>query len=86
MEYRCQVVIVADGASSAIARALNPQHRPRKQMAFAVGAYVDSNVDLEPAIEIDFMEETLPGYAQFFPTSQRHANIGTGIRSDFYQE
>lgn len=86
MSYHAKVVIVADGASSVIARALNPQRRSDRYTAVAIRAYVETNVDLEAAIEIDFMEETLPGYAWFFPTAKRRANIGMGIRADFYKK
>jgi geranylgeranyl reductase family protein len=84
--YYGKVVIVADGASSVIARALNPKHRGDKHTAVAIRAYVETNCELEPAIEIDFMEETLPGYAWFFPTAKHRANIGMGIRADFYKK
>ncbi len=85
VQYRAQAVIAADGATSAIARALNGERRESKYVAVALRGYVETTADLDPAIEIDFMPETLPGYAWFFPVEQRRANIGMGIRSDFYK-
>ncbi|GAB4515054.1 MAG: geranylgeranyl reductase family protein [Anaerolineae bacterium] len=82
--YRSAVVVVADGATSALARALRPEKRDPRCIAVAIRGYVETDVDLNPEIEIDFMPETLPGYAWFFPTDKRRANIGMGIRSDFY--
>lgn len=86
VNYRAPVLIVADGATSAIARILSPERHDRKHIAVAIRGYVETTADLDPAIEIEFMEETLPGYAWFFPTSKRRANIGMGIRSDFYTQ
>ncbi|MBK9747555.1 MAG: geranylgeranyl reductase family protein [Chloroflexi bacterium] len=85
VRYSAQTVIAADGATSALARALHGERRESKYVAVAVRAYVETTADLDPAIEIDFMPETLPGYAWFFPVDQRRANIGMGIRSDFYK-
>jgi geranylgeranyl reductase family protein len=83
--YQAQTVIAADGATSTIARALNGERRESKYVAVALRAYVETTADLDPAIEIDFIPETLPGYAWFFPAERRRANIGMGIRSDFYR-
>jgi geranylgeranyl reductase family protein len=84
--YRSAVVVVADGATSALARALRTEKRDARCIAVAIRGYVETDVDLDPYIEIDFMPETLPGYAWFFPTEKRRANIGMGIRSDFYRQ
>jgi geranylgeranyl reductase family protein len=86
VRYGAKIVIVADGATSAVARTLNRQRRQPQSVAVAIRGYIETLVDLDPAIHIEFMSETLPGYAWLFPTGKRQANIGMGIRSDFYKK
>jgi geranylgeranyl reductase family protein len=82
--YRAKMVIAADGATSAVARAFNSHPKNKKLMAVSIRGYIETDVDLGEAIEIDFLKETLPGYAWLFPTGKRSANIGLGMRADFY--
>ncbi|SRR5260221_3152438 len=85
VEYHSKVVIAADGATSTIARDLNPVQRSDKDTAIALRGYVESDVDLDPTIDLVFLSEVQPGYAWFFPMNKRLANIGVGIRTDMYK-
>jgi geranylgeranyl reductase family protein len=85
INYRANIVIAADGATSVVARAFNDQPKNKKQLAVSIRGYIETDVDLDEAIEIDFLQETQPGYAWFFPTGKRSANIGLGIRADYYE-
>ena len=79
------VVIAADGATSVIARALDGKQKREDQWAVALRGYVDTEVNLEQTIELAFLDHLQPGYAWFFPMASRRANVGVGIRSDFYK-
>jgi geranylgeranyl reductase family protein len=81
-----RIVIAADGATSAVARALK-QPRPRgADLAVGLRGYVRTAADLDPAIELSFLEKYHPGYAWFLPVSRRLANVGIGLRADYYRK
>ena len=84
--YRSKVVIAADGATSTIARGLNVPFRADKDKAVALRGYIETDIDLEPIVDFSFFEAIQPGYAWFFPTGKRQANIGVGMRADFYKK
>src|SRR5579859_441272 len=84
--FRSRVVIAADGATSVIARALGGAARPDEARAVALRGYVESDVDLEPTMDLVFLRDIQPGYAWFFPMSKRRANIGVGMRADTYRQ
>jgi flavin-dependent dehydrogenase len=42
-------------------------------------------VALEGIIELAFLDHLQPGYAWFFPIAPNRANVGVGMRSDFYK-
>lgn len=85
VQYRSSVVIGADGATSAIARGLGSQTRQDDRWAVAIRGYVETETVLDCAIELAFLDHLQPGYAWFFPTAQHRANVGVGMRTDFYQ-
>lgn len=86
IELRSKVVIAADGATSVIARALKSHLEREDRWAVALRAYIETDVDLDRTIEFEFLDKIQPGYAWFFPMSKRYANIGVGMRSDFYKK
>ena len=86
IEYRAKAVIAADGATSALSRALITTPRPDKHKAIAVRGYVATDAELSPTVELNFLGSFQPGYAWFFPMSRHYANIGVGIRSDYYKK
>lgn len=79
------VVIAADGATSAMARALCRDQRRDHEWAVALRAYVNTDTLLDDAIELAFLDAIQPGYAWFFPVANHRANVGVGMRSDFYR-
>jgi menaquinone-9 beta-reductase len=86
VEYRSNVVIAADGATSVLARTLSKNKRPEHTSAVALRGYVETDIELEPTIDLVFLDEVQPGYAWFFPMGKRLANIGVGVRSDVYKQ
>lgn len=83
-----RLVVGADGATSAIARALRPpaeRHADRHQ-AVAIRAYLTAFNALPHEIEFFFYKEILPGYAWIFPTSDHSANVGLGMRLDVFRQ
>lgn len=85
VELRSKMVIAADGATSVIARALSGVQRSESQQAVALRGYLKTDIDLDPTIEFIFSANILPGYAWFFPMGKRIANVGIGMRADFYK-
>jgi menaquinone-9 beta-reductase len=85
IQMRSKIVIGADGATSAIARGLDRLPRRDDQWAVALRGYVETETELENTIELAFLDHLQPGYAWFFPMSGRRANVGVGMRSDFYK-
>jgi flavin-dependent dehydrogenase len=52
----------------------------------ALRAYIDSDADLGRGIDFVFLDKIQPGYAWLFPISERRANVGVGMRSDFFKK
>jgi geranylgeranyl reductase family protein len=86
LEFRAKVVIGADGATSAIARALGSYDERDDKWAVALRGYVETVSDLNGTIEFAFLDKIQPGYAWLFPVGRRLANVGVGMRSDFYKK
>jgi geranylgeranyl reductase family protein len=84
--YRARLVIGADGATSVIARGLGVPARAERDRGVSLRGYVETEVDLEPIIELAFLRDLQPGYAWLFPISKRKANIGIGMRADVYRK
>jgi len=85
VEVEARVVIGADGASSLVARALGWPQPAHAHRGVAIRGYAASRGLCEPAAELFFLPDVLPGYAWFFPADERTVNIGVGIRTDFYR-
>ncbi|MBX3082444.1 MAG: geranylgeranyl reductase family protein [Anaerolineae bacterium] len=85
-EFRAPVVIGADGAASVVARDLNSRQPREDRWAVALRAYIDTEADLDRTIDFVFLDKIQPGYAWLFPIAKRRANIGVGMRSDFYKK
>jgi geranylgeranyl reductase family protein len=75
-----RVVIGADGASSAVRRALGIPVNPPQALAIAVRAYADApKADVPPEQYIEMTDEGWPAYAWSFPIGDGRANIGFGM-------
>ena len=86
-QFKADVVIGADGVTSAIARALRPksERHSDKHRAVALRAYIDDLETLPHEIEFYLYRKILPGYAWIFPTGDQQANIGLGMRLDHFR-
>jgi geranylgeranyl reductase family protein len=84
-EIRARAVIAADGATSAIARALSERKAPPHHRCVAIRAYADG-FDVEPdTVEFYFDRRFVPGYAWVFPVAARCANVGVIMRADRFK-
>jgi digeranylgeranylglycerophospholipid reductase len=83
--YASRIVIGADGATSSLARTLAGPGKPDEQWAVALRGYVTTDVELDGTIELAFLDHLQVGYAWFFPSGKRCANVGVGMRMDFYK-
>lgn len=85
-DIKAKVVIAADGATSAIARALRPDKQQDSHRAIALRAYIDGIELLPNQVEFYLYKNILPGYAWIFPLGSRRANIGLGMRLDKFRQ
>ncbi len=83
--FRAPIVIAADGATSTIARTLLKGRGDDVHWAVAIRCYADMRDDLGHRCEFYFPKSIMPGYAWMFPTGERSANIGVGLRLDKYR-
>lgn len=81
---RASFLIAADGAHSAFAKMPGGIHMEPRHYCAGVRAYYKGVQDLDPDgfIELNFLNELLPGYFWIFPLPDGRANVGLGIRSD----
>ncbi len=85
-DVRARAVIVADGAASAIARALNPTKPPESQRAVAIRGYLDGFEAMPHTVEFHFGARFAPGYAWVFPMGDASANVGVIVRTDRFKK
>ena len=79
-QIRAGVVIGADGAHSAVARALGLRENGPRHIGYALRAYYDGVAGLHDDMELHYFDgRLLPGYGWVFPTGERSANVGVGI-------
>jgi geranylgeranyl reductase family protein len=84
-EVAARVVIGADGATSSIARALNPHKPPEHHRAVAIRAYIDRFETMPHTVEFHFGARYAPGYAWVFPLGANSANVGVIVRTDCFK-
>ena len=81
-QIACKLVIGADGAHSAVARALGLLENPPPHLGYALRGYYEGVEGLSDKLEIYYYDRrTLPGYGWIFPVGDGLANIGIGIYS-----
>jgi geranylgeranyl reductase family protein len=79
-QIACSLVIGADGAHSAVARALGLSENPAPHLGYALRGYYDGIEGLSDKLEIYYYDRrTLPGYGWIFPVGNGLANVGIGI-------
>lgn len=77
------IVIGADGAYSAVARALGIQQLNERHYYAGVRTYYEGigNFHGRNYIELHFIDEAIPGYFWIFPMADGRANVGMGTLS-----
>jgi geranylgeranyl reductase family protein len=84
-EFRCRLLIGADGSGSTIARLLGGKARDPDDAVTVRGYF--SNVDMDPATaEIHLLRDLWPGYAWIFPAGGGTANVGLGLSIGRYRK
>lgn len=80
-EYKCRMIIGADGVHSTAGRILGGHTHNKKQYSLGVRTYFTGVTGLHPEqfIELHFMEELLPGYLWIFPMADGIVNVGLGV-------
>ncbi|HMC08538.1 MAG TPA: geranylgeranyl reductase family protein [Actinomycetota bacterium] len=80
---RAPFVVVADGASSSLGRALGIARRPDTPLGLAVRTYYESDRTndgyLEAWLEVRKDGKMLPGYGWLFPVGDGTVNVGVGL-------
>ncbi|HET6463594.1 MAG TPA: geranylgeranyl reductase family protein [Candidatus Krumholzibacteria bacterium] len=84
-EIRARHVIAADGATSALGRALSPARAVESQRGVAIRAYLDGIDTRTFAAEFHFQGPLAPGYAWIFPLGTDRANVGVIMRTDRFK-
>jgi len=87
VDYHSQLVIGADGVTSAVARGLRPkeeQHAPEHK-AVALRAYIEDIEEVPNTVEFYLYEDISPGYAWIFSLGNNRANVGLGMRLDQFR-
>lgn len=78
-------VIAADGATSALSRALAPARTNEAHRGVAIRAYLDGIDTRGFAAEFHFQSVLAPGYAWIFPLGTNRANVGVIMRTDRFK-
>ncbi|MBL0886866.1 NAD(P)/FAD-dependent oxidoreductase [Myceligenerans indicum] len=83
------LVVGADGAYSAVRRALGVDRPAKKHTIIATRAYATvrhPDLVLHDTLRFDFIDELLPAYGWVFPLPDHRANVGIGIPVDLLAE
>ncbi|MEL6676304.1 MAG: geranylgeranyl reductase family protein [Bacteroidota bacterium] len=82
-EWTCSVVIGADGAHSVVNKQLGQIKVEKNHYCAGIRAYYAgvSGFHEENFIELQFLQELLPGYFWIFPLPNGRANVGLGMLS-----
>ncbi|MDW7740523.1 MAG: NAD(P)/FAD-dependent oxidoreductase [Bacillota bacterium] len=81
-----KVTVGADGVSSVISRHLRDRKRHvSKHRAMAIRGYIEGIEVNHNEAEFILYHDILPGYAWIFPTGENRANLGLGMRLDYYR-
>jgi flavin-dependent dehydrogenase len=80
-----RIVVGADGATSAVARALIGGKSAAADRAVAIRAYLDGIETIPRTIELHWYARGAPGYAWIFPLGAASANVGVVVRADAFK-
>lgn len=84
-QVECKLLIIADGAHSKFARHYAGIEKDNAHHAGALRAYYTGVTGFheDNFIELQFLDEIIPGYFWIFPLPNGQANVGIGMRTDF---
>lgn len=78
-EYRANIVLAADGATSVVAHKFGLDKNPREHFIVAARGYYKNVKGMTDRIEIHIVKSLIPGYFWIFPLPNQEANIGLGM-------
>jgi geranylgeranyl reductase family protein len=84
-QVECKLLVIADGAHSKFARHYAGIEKDNAHHAGALRAYYTGVTGFheDNFIELQFLDEIIPGYFWVFPLPNGQANVGIGMRTDF---
>jgi len=84
-QVECKLLVIADGAHSKFARHYAGLEKDNTHHAGALRAYYSGVTGFheDNFIELQFLDEIIPGYFWIFPLPNGQANVGIGMRTDF---
>lgn len=78
-EYRCKILLAADGANSLVAQKFNLNKNPPDHFIVATRQYYKGVTGMTDRIEIHLVKDLIPGYFWIFPLPNGEANVGLGM-------
>ncbi len=86
-QIEAKVVVGAEGVASPTAKSMRKENSYKdRHQAIAIRAYLEG-IQIKPhQAEFFLYKEILPGYAWIFPIGENRANIGLGMRLDYYHK
>lgn len=78
-EYRCKILLAADGANSIVAAKFGLNKNPPDHFIIATRQYYKGVTGLTDRIEIHLIKDLIPGYFWIFPLPNGEANVGLGM-------
>ena len=78
-EYRGRIVLGADGFGSIVARRAGLYRHESRHCIVALRCYYQGVKGLTDQIELQFVDEVIPGYFWIFPLEDGRANVGIGM-------
>ncbi|MBX3062796.1 MAG: geranylgeranyl reductase family protein [Anaerolineae bacterium] len=85
IEHEAKMVIAADGATSALARAMHGRTADPQAIAVSIRAYAYLKKPMPSCVYFYFTRDLLPGYAWIFPTAGNRCNIGVYLHNQDYK-
>jgi menaquinone-9 beta-reductase len=85
IEHEAKLVIAADGAASALARAVRGRVQTADKTAVSRRAYARLKKPMPPCVYFYFTPDLIPGYAWIFPIAQQRCNIGVYLHNRDYK-
>jgi geranylgeranyl reductase family protein len=78
-EYRCRILLAADGANSMVAQKFGLNKNPPEHFIVATRQYYKGITGMSDRTEMHFVKSLIPGYFWIFPLPNNEANVGLGM-------